>query len=89
VLSNFERFGANAAWSGPASRGDFGTIASHLKALKKYPPEYGEAYAAVHRLGARVLARRPDVILAKLKPALKLPKGASRQLRHVAGISSK
>lgn len=78
VLSNFERFGANAAWSGPASRGDFGTIAGHLNALKKYPREYGEAYAAVHRLGARVLARRPDAILAKLKPALKSSKGAGR-----------
>jgi len=78
VLSNFERFGPHAAWSGPTSRGDFGTIASHLKALKKYPSEYGETYAAVHRLGARVLARRPDAILAKLKPALKSPKGAGR-----------
>jgi predicted short-subunit dehydrogenase-like oxidoreductase (DUF2520 family) len=70
VLSNFERFGANAAWSGPASRGDFGTIAGHAKALEEFPAEYGEAYAAVHRLGARVLARRPEAVLAKLKAAL-------------------
>jgi predicted short-subunit dehydrogenase-like oxidoreductase (DUF2520 family) len=70
VLSNFEKFGANVAWSGPAARGDFGTIAGHMKALKRYPVEYREAYAAVHRLGARVLARRPDAVLAKLKPAL-------------------
>jgi predicted short-subunit dehydrogenase-like oxidoreductase (DUF2520 family) len=75
VLSNFERFGANVAWSGPAARGDFGTIAGHMKALKKFPAEYREAYAAVHRLGARVLARRPDAVLAKLKPAL----GASKR----------
>jgi predicted short-subunit dehydrogenase-like oxidoreductase (DUF2520 family) len=70
VLSNFEKFGASVAWSGPASRGDFGTIAGHVKALKKFPKEYGEAYAAVHELGARVLAQNPDVLLAKLKPAL-------------------
>jgi predicted short-subunit dehydrogenase-like oxidoreductase (DUF2520 family) len=70
VLSNFERFGANVAWSGPAARGDFGTIAAHMKALKRFPVEYGDAYAAVNRLGARVLARRPDAVLAKLKPAL-------------------
>jgi predicted short-subunit dehydrogenase-like oxidoreductase (DUF2520 family) len=78
VLSNFERFGANVAWSGPAPRGDFGTIAGHMKALKKYPPEYREAYAAVHRLGARVLARRPDAVLAKLKPALAASKTRRR-----------
>jgi predicted short-subunit dehydrogenase-like oxidoreductase (DUF2520 family) len=70
VLSNFEKFGANVAWSGPAARGDFGTIAAHMKTLKRYPIEYRDAYAAVHRLGARVLARRPDAVLAKLKPAL-------------------
>lgn len=70
VLSNFEKFGANVAWSGPAARGDFGTIAGHMKALKRFPVEYREAYAALHRLGARVLARRPDAVLAKLKPAL-------------------
>jgi predicted short-subunit dehydrogenase-like oxidoreductase (DUF2520 family) len=74
VLSNFERFGANVAWSGPAARGDFGTIAGHMTALKNYPAEYSEAYAAVHRLGARVLARRPDAVLAKLKPALEASK---------------
>lgn len=70
VLSNFERFGANVAWSGPAARGDFGTIAGNMKALKKFPIEYAEAYAAAHRLGARVLARRPEAVLAKLKLAL-------------------
>jgi len=78
VLSNFEKFGANVAWSGPAARGDFGTIAAHVKALKKYPAEYGEAYAAIHRLGARVLARSPDAVLAKLKPALEASKRRGR-----------
>ncbi len=78
VLSNFEKFGANVAWSGPAARGDFGTIAGHMKALKKFPVEYREAYAAMHRLGARVLARRPDAVLAKLKPALATSKRRER-----------
>ena len=78
VLSNFEKFGANVAWSGPAARGDFGTIAGHMKALKRYPVEYRDAYAAVHRLGARVLARRPDAVLAKLKPALEASKRRAR-----------
>jgi predicted short-subunit dehydrogenase-like oxidoreductase (DUF2520 family) len=74
VLSNFEKFGAYVAWSGPAARGDFGTIAGHMKALKNYPAEYADAYAAVHRLGARVLARRPEAVLAKLKPPLEASK---------------
>jgi predicted short-subunit dehydrogenase-like oxidoreductase (DUF2520 family) len=78
VLSNFEKFGANVAWSGPAARGDFGTIAAHMKTLKRYPIEYRDAYAAVHRLGARVLARRPDAVLAKLKPALAASKRRGR-----------
>jgi len=78
VLSNFEKFGANVAWSGPAARGDFGTIAGHMKALKRYPVEYREAYAAMHRLGARVLARHPDAVLAKLKPALAASKRRRR-----------
>jgi predicted short-subunit dehydrogenase-like oxidoreductase (DUF2520 family) len=71
VLSNFERFGPSVAWSGPAPRGDFGTIAGHMRALGKFPAEYGDAYAAMHRLGARVLARRPVPMLAKLKLALR------------------
>jgi predicted short-subunit dehydrogenase-like oxidoreductase (DUF2520 family) len=74
VLSNFEKFGANVAWSGPAARGDFGTIAGHMKALKSYPAEYADSYAAVNRLGARVLARHPEAVLAKLKPALEVSK---------------
>jgi predicted short-subunit dehydrogenase-like oxidoreductase (DUF2520 family) len=78
VLMNFEKFGPNVAWSGPAPRGDFGTIAGHMNALKKYPVEYREAYAAVHRLGARVLARRPDAVLAKLRPALVASKSRRR-----------
>jgi predicted short-subunit dehydrogenase-like oxidoreductase (DUF2520 family) len=71
VLSNFEKFGASVAWSGPAARGDFGTIAGHMRALKHFPDEYGDAYAAVHRLGARVLAHRPEGLLAKLELALR------------------
>lgn len=72
VLSNFERIGPSAAWTGPAARGDVGTVAGHVEALKDFPQEYGDAYAALHRLGAFVLARRPEALLAKLEPALRL-----------------
>jgi predicted short-subunit dehydrogenase-like oxidoreductase (DUF2520 family) len=70
VLQNYERFGAHEAWTGPAARGDFKTVAGHAQALKRFPPEYGEAYAAAHRLGARVLAQRPGAVLAKLESVL-------------------
>ena len=70
VLQNYERFGSHEAWTGPAARGDFKTVAGHVHALKKFPREYGDAYAAVHRLGARVLARRPDTVLKKLNKVL-------------------
>ncbi|HLW97286.1 MAG TPA: DUF2520 domain-containing protein [Candidatus Acidoferrales bacterium] len=80
VMSNFERFGPGVAWSGPVPRGDFGTVAGHIRALRRYPREYGEAYAAVHRLGARVLSRRPGAVLAKLEPVLtgKMKKNAAK-----------
>lgn len=71
VLLNDEQFGPRISWTGPAARGDFGTIAGHIQALARFPREYGEAYAAVHRLGARVLSRRPQALLAKLEPALR------------------
>lgn len=71
VLLNLERFGPSVAWSGPAARGDFGTVAGHVAALREFPREYGEAYAAVHRLGALVLSRRPKGLLARLEPALR------------------
>ena len=81
VLVNFERYGPGIAWSGPVARGDFGTVAGHVRALRNYPREYGEAYAAVHRLGARVLSRRPGAVLAKLENALlgKLIKAADTE----------
>jgi predicted short-subunit dehydrogenase-like oxidoreductase (DUF2520 family) len=76
VLDNFERLGSSVAWTGPLSRGDFETVALHASALKEFPPEYRQAYEAVSRLVALVLARDPeamnrelDAIFAKVKVA--------------------
>lgn len=66
VLENFERLGATAAWTGPLSRGDYAVIAAHAAALREFPPEYGAAHNALARLGAVVLARRPEEVLAAL-----------------------
>jgi predicted short-subunit dehydrogenase-like oxidoreductase (DUF2520 family) len=82
VLLNFERFGPATAWTGPAARGDFGTIAAHARALQSFPHEYQIAYAAVHRLGARVLARRPETMLAQLDLALGPGNGTGKNRRR-------
>jgi len=72
TLDNFERIGPAASWTGPVSRGDYLTVARHAAALESFPPEYGAAYAALARLGAAVLARRPRETLKRLGKALKL-----------------
>src|SRR5271165_3744480 len=57
VLENFERLGPRAAWTGPLSRGDYGVVAAHLDAMKDLPAQYVQAYEAVNRLAALVLAQ--------------------------------
>jgi predicted short-subunit dehydrogenase-like oxidoreductase (DUF2520 family) len=81
IVQNFERFGPAASWTGPAARGDFGTIAAHARALRSFPREYQEAYAAVHKLGARVLSREPEKMLAQLERALR-PAGEGTKERR-------
>jgi len=71
TLDNFERMGSAASWTGPVSRGDYGTVARHVAALQEFPPEFGAAYAALTRLGAAVLARRPRETLQQLEKVLK------------------
>jgi len=70
TLDNFERLGPRAAWTGPLSRGDFATVAKHAAALRRFPREYAEAYAALTRLGARLLAQRPAPVLRRLRRVL-------------------
>lgn len=76
TLDNFERLGPSTAWTGPLSRGDYETVALHASALKEFPTEYQQAYEALTRLAAVVLARDPermkrelDAIFAKAKAA--------------------
>ena len=66
VLENLEHLGARAAWTGPLARGDYSVIAMHEDALKALPLEYLQAYRAVSRLAARLLARDPDSVLREL-----------------------
>jgi predicted short-subunit dehydrogenase-like oxidoreductase (DUF2520 family) len=66
TLDNFERVGPLAAWTGPLSRGDFSTIERHVKALADFEPEYLEAYKALSRLTAEVLATQPAAMVKQL-----------------------
>jgi predicted short-subunit dehydrogenase-like oxidoreductase (DUF2520 family) len=67
VLDNFEGLGPRAAWTGPLSRGDFKVVQAHLRALRESPQEFANAYAALSRLTARVLAQDTDGMLAELE----------------------
>jgi predicted short-subunit dehydrogenase-like oxidoreductase (DUF2520 family) len=71
MLDNFEKHGPRAAWTGPASRGDYATLKKHQRALQRHPREFGDAYAALLRLSARVLAKNPATTLKKLDRAVK------------------
>ena len=66
VLENFERLGPRAAWTGPLSRNDYAVVAAHLEAMKEFPPEFAEAYQALNRLAALVLAQNSEAMLEEL-----------------------
>jgi predicted short-subunit dehydrogenase-like oxidoreductase (DUF2520 family) len=71
MLDNFEKHGPRVAWTGPASRGDYATLKKHQRALRHHPREFGDSYATLLRLSARVLATKPAATLKKLDRALK------------------
>jgi predicted short-subunit dehydrogenase-like oxidoreductase (DUF2520 family) len=66
TLDNFERIGPRAAWTGPMSRGDFLTVQRHADALSSFPSAYQDAYKALSRLAATVLADDSSATLQKL-----------------------
>jgi predicted short-subunit dehydrogenase-like oxidoreductase (DUF2520 family) len=56
-LENVERLGAARALTGPAVRGDAGTVRRNLEALKQDAPELGAAYVAMARVALDVADR--------------------------------
>ena len=70
MLSNFEQHGPHAAWTGPISRADYGTIALHAASLRSQPAELQEAYRGLARLSARVLSKNHPVTLRELNRVL-------------------
>ena len=73
VLQNFERLGPTAAWTGPLARGDYGVLEAHDLALREFPPEFGQAYNALNRLAAGVLASNREAVLLELDRCLSPP----------------
>jgi predicted short-subunit dehydrogenase-like oxidoreductase (DUF2520 family) len=71
ILDNIERIGPRAAWTGPLSRGDYAIVARHARALRKYPQEFRQAYAALAVLAGRVLAKNPKDAKEKIVAALR------------------
>ncbi len=67
VLDHYEKLGPQKAWTGPLSRGDFGVVANHEDAIARLHPEFLEAYQAVSRLSAHVLAKDPAGVLQRLE----------------------
>ena len=70
MLRNFEQHGPHAAWTGPISRADYGTIALHAASLRSQPAELQEAYRGLARLSARVLSKNHPVTLRELNRVL-------------------
>jgi predicted short-subunit dehydrogenase-like oxidoreductase (DUF2520 family) len=70
IFDNIERIGPRAAWTGPLSRGDYAIVSKHARALKKYPREFRQSYAALSLLAGRLLAKNPAAALKKIKRAL-------------------
>jgi predicted short-subunit dehydrogenase-like oxidoreductase (DUF2520 family) len=70
ILDNIERIGPRAAWTGPLSREDYAIVAKHAKALREYPREFRDAYAALALLAGRVLAKNPSAALKTIAQSL-------------------
>lgn len=80
VLDNFQRVGPRAAWTGPLARGDYRIVEAHVRALQDSEQDVAQAYEALNRLAARVLAQDAAGTLAeleKISAALK-PKAKAR-----------
>jgi predicted short-subunit dehydrogenase-like oxidoreductase (DUF2520 family) len=75
MLDNYQRLGPKPSWTGPVSRGDFATVRKHMDALRGFPREFKESYAALALLGARVLSRNPAATRRQLERALKNSRG--------------
>jgi predicted short-subunit dehydrogenase-like oxidoreductase (DUF2520 family) len=75
MLDNFEELGPQASWTGPIARGDYAIVRKHANALRRYPREFQQSYAALALLGGRVLSKKPARTIREIKRALENPSG--------------
>ena len=61
TLENLKAEGPEGALTGPVERGDEGTVARHLEALRRARPELAEAYAALGRIALGVARAKGSV----------------------------
>lgn len=78
ILDNFEELGPRAAWTGPIERGDYAVVAKHKAALRSYPREFQQAYAALALLGAHVLSKDPAATVRQLERVFSNSRGGYR-----------
>ena len=78
MLDNEERLGPQAAWTGPVARGDYDAVAKHIAALRDYPREFSESYAALAVLSGRVLSKEPSATLKQLESVLDTSTGGQK-----------
>ncbi|HEX5423824.1 MAG TPA: Rossmann-like and DUF2520 domain-containing protein [Candidatus Acidoferrales bacterium] len=71
MLDNFKAAGPRAAWTGPLARNDYAIVSAHAKALRAYPREFQDAYAALSLLSGRVLAGDAAAAIANIRRALR------------------
>lgn len=75
ALQNIEEFGTDGALTGPISRGDTKTVASHLEALQQLRPEILRAYRVLGEEAAEMAFRSSKISVEKTKELLKLLSG--------------
>lgn len=70
TVGNYSRRGAKA-WTGPLERGDAETVREHVKALRRLPRRYREAYVALGLAAVELYQPKGKAGTAALKRALR------------------
>jgi hypothetical protein len=60
MLQIRQRYGAREVWDGVLDDSALHTTSQEVRALRKYPAEYANAYVAVQRLAKRIAVGRPE-----------------------------
>src|SRR6202050_4568274 len=61
MLQMQQRYGAREVWDGVLDDGALHTTAQEVRALRRYPAEYANAYAALQRLAERIAVSRAEL----------------------------